>query len=170
MNAGSLPPGGWAAVRVEDTHGTVPSVVVRCVFCDRPLRWVHVLAHAHYPGQVAAGRCCAVRVCSAYDAADAERRFRNRLARRARFVDPRGWTTSRSNPSNVWRVVEFTGKVRLRVVLVTDRDGRHGVTVFDLSVGGGSVTFPWRYRGRAAAAGAAFDAIEEVRYDTSVTS
>jgi hypothetical protein len=103
-------------------------------------------------------------VCGAYDAAYAERRFRYRLDRRARFADPRGWRTSRTNPANVWRTVQLPG-ARVRVVLFVRPGGRHGVMVIDLSARDERVFLPGSYPDRRAAAVAAFEVIDAVTND-----
>jgi hypothetical protein len=161
----TLPTTGWVCVRVEDAWATGSSARVHCRFCDRRLRWVHVLSHPHHAGSVSAGRCWAARLCDGYDAADAERRFRSCAARRARFVDLRGWTRSRSNPANVWRTVKFPGGVRLRVVLFVNCNGRHGVTLIELGAVEAKLTLPLLYDDRKGAAVAAFDAVEGLKTD-----
>jgi hypothetical protein len=158
----TLPTTGWVCDRVEDARATGSTSPVRCGFCDRRLRWVHVLAHPDHAGRVGAGRCCAARLCGGYDAADAEGRLRSRLDRRARFVDLRGWTRSRSNPANVWRLVQIPG-AKIRVVLFVAQDGRYGIQLTNLSARDERLFVPYRYDNRGVAAAVVFDAVEEVR-------
>jgi hypothetical protein len=110
---------------VVDSRAVYPGRTVRCEFCRTRIRWIHVLEHDDYPRTLAAGCCCAARLCYGYDAGDAEREAINRACRLLRFTNLSRWTQSRNNSGNIWRMVRTPDgrDVRVTVFVKWPRSG-----------------------------------------------
>ena len=119
-----LPKMGWTSVEILD--GQLITGEHRCEFCNRRIRWVHLIEHPDRDGAHPAGCCCAIRLCDAYDAEGAEREARNRAARFRTFADRSKWKVSKNNPRNIWRRVRVRGR-GMQTVTVYEATGRYGV-------------------------------------------
>jgi hypothetical protein len=114
-----VPHKGWTAEHVEDHE----EPVFQCEMCGNPaVRYVHVMVHPEWPGELRVGCICAGRMEENYAAArDRERQARNRAQRRQRlterhdrarrlWVQPERWRVS--GKGNFWR---WAGGVRVTV-------------------------------------------------------
>lgn len=134
--------------------------VQACEVCGTRIRWVHVIEHEGWPVPLDVGRCCAARLCNGYDVEAAEREFRNRQARKQRFLT-KGWRQSRRNPENLWRLVNSATSGKVTVTVYCGHDGFYGVCVARPR---GEVQFDGsRFEQRTAALNRAFDLIEQLR-------
>ena len=103
----------WTCDKVIDGK----TLSAACDFCGTAIRFIHILEHHEYDHTLEAGCCCAARLCSGYDASDAEREMKNRVNRLMSFTDLSKWHRSQSNPANVWRWVKITGRKKFRVTV-----------------------------------------------------
>lgn len=158
----SFPKNDWNCREVLDAKSVTPEGESTCEFCSTRIRWIHVLVHDHFPRSVEAGCCCAKRLCSDYDAEGAERELKNRTSRLMRFIDPRRWERSKSNPVNTWRWVKLANgrTVRLTVFL---KDGTFGIYFADKKDSRDTNCHFERYESRREAMTVAFDLIERGR-------
>ena len=117
------PGSDWTCREVLDSQAIDPTGKFRCGFCATTIRWIHVVEHDDYEREVQAGCCCAARLCYEYDAEAAEREVKNRMDRRARFMDVRRWKRSMPNPENVWRFVQTPNDGRVRVTVFLNAEG-----------------------------------------------
>lgn len=108
--------GTWTCREVLDAYDVDPTAEIRCEFCNRKLRWLHIIEHEEVDRPAIAGCCCAAKKCNDYDAVGTEREYKNRYDRRTSFVT-RGWAPSKSKPENICRFVSLPA-------------GRHRVTIF----------------------------------------
>jgi hypothetical protein len=152
-----LPETDWTFREVLDAQAIDSGGQSSCEFCGTRIRWIHLLEHDEHPGAIAAGCCCATRLCLDYDAEATEREFKNRMARLARFTDLRRWRRSRKNPENICRVVRL--KDRKLDVTVFLKFGSYGICI-----GGPKKDercfHPERYGSQAEALNVAFELVE----------
>lgn len=120
------PTANWTCREVLDANVIEPDDIAKCDFCDRRIRWIHVLEHDDWHRSMQAGCCCAMRLCHGYDAEGAERELKNRAGRLMRFVDLRRWRPSRTNPENIVRTVKMPDGRNVKVTVFL-KDGRYMV-------------------------------------------
>jgi len=125
------PESDWIHREVIDARSIYADGMTNCDFCGTRIRHIHILEHDDQDQAVEAGCCCAERYCNEYDAKGAEREFKKRADRRARFVNRDVWKESRNNPANIWRWVKLPGKKKRERVSVYTKDGGYGVFVED---------------------------------------
>jgi hypothetical protein len=90
---------------------------------------------------------------------DAERKFKSRIDRLMRFVDPQRWQPSRANEENIWRWVRLLGgRVRITVFL---KENRYGV--YFAPEGGKGICHPDRLASQREAIELAFNFIEDIK-------
>ena len=148
----------WTCREVLDAQAIDPTGQSRCEFCAARIRWIHVLVHDEYDREMQAGCCCAARRCFEYDAEAAERELKNRMDRRARFMDLKRWTRSRPNPENVWRSVQTPNDGRVRVTVFLKAEG-YGICI-SRKTDGDRFFHPDKYVSQSEAMSVAFELVE----------
>ena len=157
-NKSTLPAQDWAFREIVDAF-SMNQYELRCDFCNRKIRWIHVLDHIASYETVIAGQDCAAMLCQQYDAEGAERVFKNREERRRRFTDPVRWTQSKSNQSNIWRCVRI-GSVQF-VITVFVRNGLYGIYTAEKNANGDCCRK--KFRTQIEAMNAAFEIVEGMK-------
>jgi hypothetical protein len=152
------PRSGWTCREVLDAQAIDPTGTFRCGFCATSIRWIHVLEHDDYDREVQSGCCCAARLCFEYDAVAAEREAKNRMDRRARFMDLKRWKRSRPNPENVWRSVQTPNDGRVRVTVFLKAEG-YAVCIAR-KTDGDRYFHPDKYASQSEAMSIAFELVE----------
>ena len=148
-----VPHKGWECVDTYDSGEDGEELTRVCEMCEQqPIRFVHVMQHPDYPGQLECGCVCAGRIEeNKIGARLREKAMRSLAGRRLRFPDHAGWRWSqKGNPyinSRGFHVVVFS------------RGNGFGVNVTppDRPVVRGTKTFPTE----RAAQLAAFDWMEK---------
>lgn len=99
-----VPHKGWACTAVDDL-GPNEDDHVTCQMCQSAIiRYVHTMAHEHYPEVLGVGCVCAGNMEQDLQAPVVrEAKYRSRAARRARWLD-RAWR--RSSKGNSWIKVD----------------------------------------------------------------
>jgi len=126
INPEPRPENDWTCREVLDAKAIDPKGQSSCEFCGTQIRWIHVLEHDEHHRSMQAGCCCAVRLCSDYDAEAAEREVKNRTGRLIRFTDLRKWQRSKTNPENIWRFVRISDGSKRRVTVFL-RQARYSI-------------------------------------------
>jgi hypothetical protein len=92
-----VPHQGWTCVGCEDNGGEMQI----CEMCEvAEIRYVHVMTHPDYAGELGAGCVCAANMEQDYTAPrERERKVRNATARRTRFLTSSRWMTAVSGKS-----------------------------------------------------------------------
>ena len=153
----------WTCREVLDANAIDPTGRSSCEFCGTRIRWIHVLEHDNYHRTVEAGCCCAARLCFEYNAEGAEREAKNRAGRTMRFVDPRRWARSKSNPENIWRFARLPDGRKVRVTVFL-KDGRYSIYLAGREVSDRFCHWE-KYASQAEAVSVAFELIEKLKDD-----
>ena len=117
-----MPHRGWECLTVEDLGA--PDEI--CEMCEtQEIRYVHVMSHPRFEGELRCGCVCAGKMEESYSAArERESRLRNAAARRSRWLR-RQWRTSRQgNPylnTDGMNVTVFRGQNDLWRIRIVDR-------------------------------------------------
>jgi hypothetical protein len=105
-----VPHRGWSCVDCYDNDGEMQT----CQMCEvAEIRYVHVMQHPDYDGELEVGCVCAEHMEEDYaNPRERERRVRNEGKRRARFLMSSQWLTSANGNSYIvvrggWHVVVF---------------------------------------------------------------
>lgn len=111
------PKSGWDCCEIFDAKDNRSHHLFRCDFCNKKLRWVHVLKHKEYHGNVHAGCICATRLCDNYDAEAAEVKMKNRMIRKKNFLMQSKWRISGRNRDNILRDLNLKDGKKIRVTI-----------------------------------------------------
>lgn len=95
-NKPNIPHKGWKHVEVVDLgEGVAPGEPISYEYCDmcgEKIRYVHILTHLEYAGELHVGCDCASSLTADYvNPEEQERRIRNKAIRRTNFVQ-KTWT------------------------------------------------------------------------------
>lgn len=106
-----IPHKGWALVGCvdlgEDVYGDDEIEYETCEMChNEKIRYVHILTHPNYPGEIRVGCDCACKMTEDYVThPDDERRLRNRANRRRNFLKQEWYRSTKGN-----LVLNYKGK------------------------------------------------------------
>jgi hypothetical protein len=111
-NKEGIPHKGWRYVDVEDLAESTPAGekirYEQCQMCNyEKIRYVHILIHPDYDGEIRVGRDCACKMTDNYtDPELRERTLRNKLSRRQNFLR-QDW---QPNPKSGNLVLRYLGE------------------------------------------------------------
>ena len=106
---------------------------VKCAMCNNErIRYVHILRHPQFDGEIRVGCICACKMTGDYDnAPEQERKIRNRSARRRNFLKQEWEKNYKGN-----YVLRYKG----RHITAISRNGAYGFVC--------DGNWVWKYRGR----------------------
>lgn len=132
-----IPHKGWILVGCvdlgEDTYGDNEIEYETCEMChNERIRYVHILKHPDYPGEIRVGCDCACKMTEDYVThPEDERKLRNRASRKRNFIKQE-WT---KNLNGNW-ILRYKGD---RITAI-ERNGEYGFVYHNHWV--------WDYKGR----------------------
>lgn len=139
LHSSDIPHDGWEHIVVEDLGENIPPdepiPYESCEICgNEQIRYVHILRHPDYEGEIRVGRICASRMIGDnVTPFQKENALRNRINRRERFLQ-KEW---RYKPETGNYTLRFKGK---QITIMRSRYGSNLGVIFD----GKS---QWKYRG-----------------------
>jgi hypothetical protein len=132
-----VPHKGWTLICVEDlgedVSGDEEIEYETCEMChNERIRYVHILTHPEYPGEIRVGCDCACKMTEDYETSPGkERRLRNRAARKRNFM---------KQPWNINRNGNLVLRYKGEQITAIERNGRYGFVYQN--------RWTWRYRNR----------------------